>query len=393
MSSSKTANSKKTKETKETKEPKESKETKTTKETKTSKTTKEKEEVEETNTETMDSHSIWYGRLKKNPIEAKFFKEFLTDLSKRFLDEDEDGFNNILNCYWGKPVEELDELIKSQNKREKKVKDKFTPENLVKPTNAKNLFTKDFVIECKSKDIKFSLKGLSDAWNALTESQKNKYIKAATKEKEEYLKQYELSKSEAIKNGSLSADKPKGPTTAFFRYLADNREIIKQKLIDAGETEDLNTKVPVKAGELWKVLSAKIKEPYELAYKTEKDKYNVLLEDWKQKETSRLKKLDGKAADVKVEESGDKNNTTEADETTEVVEKVSKSKSKKAAIVEEPEAEAKVVKPVKAKSEKAEKAEKPEKVKKEVAKKEVSKKESAKRVNLLEEDDEEDDDE
>jgi hypothetical protein len=358
MSSTKTANSKKTKETKETKEPKETKETKVT---------------EETNTETMENHSIWYGRLKKNPNDAKFFKEFLTDLSKRFLEED--GFNDILSCYWGKPIEELEELIKSQNKREKKVKDKFTPENVVKPKNAKNLFTKDFVIECKTKEIKFTLKGLSDAWNALTETQKNKYIKAAEKEKQEYLKQYELSKNEAIKNGSLSADKPKGPITAFFRYLAQNRESIKQKLIDAGETEDLNTKVPSKAGELWKTLPAKVKEPYELAYKTEKDKYTVLLEEWKLKETSRLKKLDGKTEDIKVEESGDKSSTSTEVETPEpVVEKASKTKSKKSASVETPAAEVE-------KGTKSAKAEKAKKVEKVVAKK----------VTLTE--DEEDDDE
>ena len=365
MSSSKTTAPKKTKETKETKEPKVTKETKETKVT------------EETNTETMENHSIWYGRLKKNPSDAKFFKEFLTDLAKRFLEED--GFNDILSCYWGKTIAELDELIKSQNKREKKVKDKFTPENLVKPTNAKNLFTRDFVTECKTKEIKFTLKGLSEAWNALTETQKSKYIKAAGKEKEEYLKKYELSKSEAIKNGSLSADKPKGPTTPFFRYLAENREKIKQQLIDAGETEDLNTKVPSKAGELWKVLPAKVKTPFELSYKAEKEKYDVLLEEWKQKETSRLKKLDGKTDDVKVEESGDKNTASSEVETPEpVVEKATKSKSKKATSDETPVVE--VEKPVKAKAEKAEKATKAKKVEKVVAKK----------VNLTEDEDEDD---
>jgi hypothetical protein len=354
MSSTKTANSKKTKETK---EPKVTKETKVT---------------EETNTETMENHSIWYGRLKKNPSDAKFFKEFLTDLSERFLEED--GFNDILKCYWGKPIEELEELIKSQNKREKKVKDKFTPENVAKPKNAKNLYTKDFVIECKNKEIKFTLKGLSDAWNSLTETQKNKYIKAAEKEKQEYLKQYELSKNEAIKNGSLSADKPKGPTTAFFRYLAENRESIKQILIDDGESEDLNTKVPSKAGELWKSLPTKEKEPFELAYKTEKDKYTVLLEEWKLKETSRLKKLDGKTEDVKVEESGDKNTASTEVETPEpVVEKASKSKSKKAVPVETTAQEVE-------KAPKGEKAPKAKKVEKVVAKK----------VNLTEDEDEDD---
>ena len=382
MSSTKTTSSKKTKEIKESKEPKETKTPKTTKEI------EETEETEETNTETMENHSIWYGRLKKNPIEANFFKEFLTDLNKEFI-EDEEVFNSILKCYWGKSIEELDTLIKSQNKREKKLKEKFTPENLIKPTNAKNLFTKDFVIECKTKDIKFSLKGLSDAWKALTETKKNKYIKAAQKEKDEYLKQYELSKNEAIKNGSLSADKPKGPTTGFFRYLAENREKTKQQLIDAGETEDLNTKVPSKAAEVWNSLPEKVKAPYELAYKAEKEKYTVLLEEWKQKETSRLKKLDGKAEDIKVEESGDKNTASTEVEVSEasepVVEKAAKSKSKKAAAaVETPAPEPE--KPVKAKAEKAEKSEKAEKAPKTKKVEKVV----AKKVNLTEDEDEDD---
>ena len=377
MSSTKTANTKKTKETKETKE---TKDPKVTKETKGTKETKETKVTEENNTETMENHSIWYGRLKKSPSDAKFFREFLTDLGKRFIEED--GFNDILSCYWGKTIEELDELIRSQNKREKKVKDKFTPENLVKPTNAKNLFTKDFVIECKNKEIKFSLKGLSDAWNALTETQKNKYIKAAAKEKQDYLEKYELSKNEAIKNGSLSADKPKGPTTGFFRYLAENRASIKQKLIDDGETEDLNTKVPSKAAEVWNALPANVKAPFELAYKAEKEKYDVLLEEWKQKETSRLKKLDGKSVDVKVEESGEKTTKPSEVEIPEAtVEKAAKSsaKSKKAATVETVPAE---------KETKAVKTEKSEKTTKAVPKK--TEKVVAKKVNLTEDEDEDD---
>jgi len=341
--------------------------------TKTS-SSKEIEEIKDTNTENMDNHSIWYGRLKKNPKDAKLFKELLTDLSKRFLDED--GFNDILHCYWGKSIEELDDLIKSQNKREKKVNDKFTPENVAKPTNAKNLFTKDFVIECKTKANKFTLKGLSDAWNNLNETKKNTYIKAAEKEKTDYLEKYELAKRDAINNGSLAADKPKGPTTAFFRYLSDERESIKQMLLDDGETEDLNKKIPSKAGELWKVLPVKDKNEYELAYKTEKEKYSVLLEEWKSKETSRLKKLDGKTEDIKVEESGDKSATAGEVESIEPVpEKVSKAKTKKSSSVktevdtEDPQV--KVEKTVKVKAEKAKKTEK--------------------KVNLTEDEDEDDD--
>ena len=330
--------------------------------------------------EDMETHSIWYGRFKSNPVESKFFKEFMTELGKTFIDED--GVKEIYSHYWGKSERELDDLIRLQCKREKKVKEKFTPDNLSKPKNAYNLYCTHYATVCTEKKEKFTLSNASTSWKNLSEKEKEKFIKEALKQKEEYDTKYKSMKSDAIKNGSLSADKPKGPITAFFRYLDENREKIKAKLIKDGETEKLNTKITSEAGKLWKELSAKAKEPYEKAYSEEKEKYKLLLEEWKDKETSRLKKLDGKSDNIKVEESGDKS-SAEVEMSEPVSEKVSKSKSKtkKTSSSEtsdqKVEVEVEEEKPVKAKAEKAPKAKKAEKV-------------VAKKVNLTEDEDEDD---
>ena len=400
MSTKSKSNTKKTEVVEVAEVPKVSKEAKVAKGAKVAEVPKVDEGVED-----METHSIWYGRFKSNPIEAKFFKEFMIELGNIFIDEA--GVKQIYSHYWGKSEQELDDLIKLQNKREKKVKEKFTPDNLNKAKNAYNLYCTHYASICAEKEEKFTLSNASTSWKNLGDKEKEKFNKEALKQKEEYDAKYKSMKLEAIKNGSLSADKPKGPITAFFRYLDENRENIEAKLVKAGETEKLNTKITSEAGKLWKELSDKAKEPYEKAYNEEKEKYKVLLEDWKNKETSRLKKLDGKSEDIKVEESGDKA-STEAEESEPVIEKVSKSKpkTKKPASVEtsDQEDEVPVKEKVEKKSEKAEKATKTEKAEKttkvekteKVEKAEKSKKVEkvvAKKVNLIEEEDEDEDEE
>ena len=78
----------------------------------------------------METHSIWNGRFKRSPEDAKFFRDFLTDLSNEFIDQE--GFEAILKHYWGDSIENLNKLITKQNKREKKVKETFKPEGIVK---------------------------------------------------------------------------------------------------------------------------------------------------------------------------------------------------------------------------------------------------------------------
>jgi hypothetical protein len=288
--------------------------------------------------EEMETHSIWYGRLKTNPIEAKFFKEFLIDFKVGFkLDESE--YESILNHYWGKSIEDLEKLIKTQNKREKKVKETFKPEGLKKPKSAYNLYCKYYATECKSKEIKFELKNASSTWNELSDVKKQKYINDALTQKNDYNSQYENLKADAIKNGDISAVKPKSPVTAYFRYLNDKRSEIKDKLMKKGdgETEKLNIKIVTEAGKMWRELSDEDKEPYETIYQEEKEKYNVELEKWKVIETSRLKKLAGEDEDIKIDESIGKTDDNksnqeqdlEIDEETIIEETTTKKSSKK----------------------------------------------------------------
>ena len=317
--------------------------------TKTSKKEKTIKKTEETDTEhssdEMETHSIWNGRFKRSPENAKFFRDFLTDLNNEFIDQE--GFEAILKHYWGDSIENLNKLITKQNKREKKVKETFKPEGLSKPKSAYNLYCKYYAKECKEKEVKFELKNASSSWNELSDEKKEPYNKEASKQKEEYKTNYETLKTDAVKNGDIASEKPKGPTTAYFHFVSDKRSEIKEKLIKEGETTKLNTKVTVEAGKMWKKLSAEEKEPYETIYREEKEKYKEVFEKWNSIELSRLKKLAGEAEEVQINEitgtdkdegveevKADTDHQTETETETEtepeeVKEKVKSSKSKK----------------------------------------------------------------
>jgi len=313
--------------------------------TKTSKKEKTIKKTEETDTEhssdEMETHSIWNGRFKRSPEDAKFFRDFLTDLNNEFIDEE--GFEAILKHYWGDSIENLNKLITKQNKREKKVKETFKPEGLEKPKSAYNLYCKDYAKKCKEEKVKFELKNASSSWNELSDKKKEPYIKEASKQKEEYKTNYETLKTDAVKNGNIASEKPKGPTTAYFHFVSDKRSEIKEKLMKEGETTKLNTKVTVEAGKMWKELSAEEKEPYETIYREEKEKYKEVFEKWNSIEMSRLKKLAGEAEEVQINETSGTDKVEKPEEETEtetepepqlqdedeVEEQVKSSKSKK----------------------------------------------------------------
>ena len=308
--------------------------------TKTSKKEKTIKKTEETDTEhssdEMETHSIWNGRFKRSPEDAKFFRDLLTDLNNEFIDQE--GFEAILKHYWGDSIENLNKLITKQNKREKKVKETFKPSGLSKPKSAYNLYCKYYAKECKEKKIKFELKNASSSWKELSDDKKEPYNKEAYKQKEEYKINYETLKTDAVKNGDIASEKPKGPTTAYFHFVSDKRSEIKEKLMKEGETTKLNTKVTVEAGKMWKKLSDEEKEPYETIYREEKEKYKEVFEKWNSIEMSRLKKLSGEAEEVQINETTgtDKEEVEELKEDNEpqtepeeVKEKVKSSKSKK----------------------------------------------------------------
>ena len=125
--------------------------------------TKEKEV--ESEYEEMEDHSVLSGRIKSNADNAKFYKEILNNLEPIM---DSDGIKAFNNLIWGNTMEELDTVIKTQNKREKKSKSKFTPVGLNKPKSAYDLYCKDFAIQCKEKNEKYKMTNAGSAWSSLS---------------------------------------------------------------------------------------------------------------------------------------------------------------------------------------------------------------------------------
>ena len=284
--------SKQTKDTK-TKEPKEPKET--------------KEPVTSTSDmEEQDQHSLWNGRLKRNPSEAKTVRDIINLLHQHIVDDD--GATEILKLVWGESQEVLDSLITKSNKREKKKVATFQSEGLKKPLTANHLFGKHFKVECDKNGTKFSLKDSSAAWQKLSEKEKNKFKKQAADDKAKYTAEYLKLRSSAIKNGEFPEDKPKRPATAFFQYLAEVRPSLTKKHANDEDRKAANAQITTDASAMWNALPDNEKAKYNLAYRKAKVESDEKMEQWTARETSRLKKLGGgeasNAEEVNIESTG-----------------------------------------------------------------------------------------
>ena len=286
------ASSKQTKNTttKETKEPKEIK-----------KEVTEPEPVESTSDmEEQDIHSLRNGIYKSNPNKAENFRDTLDLLHKHIVDDD--GYYAILKLVWGESREALDSLITKANKREKKKVATFQPKGYKKPSNCKNLFDKQFKIDCDKKGIKFSLTDCAAAWQKLSEKEKNKFKKQAADDKAKYTAEYLKLRTSAITNGQFPEDKPKRPATAFFQYLAEVRPSLVKKHANDKDRKTANAQIPTDASAMWNALSDSEKEKYNLAYRKAKVESDEKMEQWNARETSRLKKLGGGGETANTEE-------------------------------------------------------------------------------------------
>jgi len=281
------ASSKQTKNT----TPKENKKTKETKETKDKVVESSASDMED-----QDQHSLWNGRLKRNPDEAKTVRDFIKLLHQHIVDDD--GATEILKLVWGETQEALDSLITKANKRDKKKKDIYVAEGLKKPLTSNHLFGKHFKVECDKNGTKFSLKDSSAAWQKLSEKEKNKFKKQAADDKAKYTAEYLKLRSEAIKNGDFPEDKPKRPTTAFFQFLAEVRPKLTKKHANDENRKNANAQITTEASTMWNALSDNEKEKYNLAYRKAKVESDAKMEAWTARETSRRKKLGGEASNV-----------------------------------------------------------------------------------------------
>ena len=229
---------------------------------------------------------IWNCRLKSNSKEAKFYLEFIDALGSRF-----DGMpiDDIMQTFFGESRDILEKSIKKANKRQKKAVLKFNPEGLKKPSNPNILFQRDFKAKCEAKNIKYEQKSCLAAYKALSEKDKQKYIDESTRLKAEYKVEYERLRAAAIKSGAFPADKPKKPMTAYFRYLQEVREELKEKYADDEDRKGVNKKIAKDCADMWKNLSEEEKQTYEAEYRQEKEEYEQTLKNWEANETSRRK--------------------------------------------------------------------------------------------------------
>ena len=273
--------------------------------------TKEPKEIKEPVTSTsdmeeQDQHSLWNGRLKRNPSEAKTVRDIINLLHQHIVDDD--GATEILKLVWGESQEVLHSLITKSNKREKKKVATFQSEGLKKPLTANHLFGKHFKLECDKNGTKFSLKDSSAAWQKLSDKEKNKFKKQAADDKAKYTAEYLKLRSSAINNGEFPEDKPKRPATAFFQYLAEVRPSLTKKHANDEDRKAANAQITTDASAMWNALSDNEKAKYNLAYRKAKVESDEKMEQWTARETSRLKKLGGgeasNAEEVNIESTG-----------------------------------------------------------------------------------------
>jgi hypothetical protein len=254
-----------------------------------------------------DVHSIWNGRFKANPKEAKFFLEIIDKLAARF--DFEDAMSEIIQFFWGESRDVLDKLIKQSNKREKKKETLFVPKDLKKPSNASILFGKDYKKQCDSKGVKFNQKDKIEAWKKLSDKEKAKYQKQVEEAMKVYEAEYAKQRSEAIKSGEFPEDKPKKPNSSYFLFMAEMRPKLIEKYKDLKDKKEANQKVMTESAEMWNALAPEKKVKYENEYKKAKVEYDVKLEEWNTNESNRRNKQEGKGVNVKIETNGKKNTT------------------------------------------------------------------------------------
>ena len=273
---------------------------KTSKTSKTSKIVSKSDPESDVEMDKQDKHSIFNGDIKKEPKVAKFFLKLINGLNDDLLDKD--SVELILSYALGESIESLEKLVKDNDTKTKKENKKketvFEAVGLTKPSKAIDIFGEKFYADAKEKGIKFSkennpLTCRTNAWNELSDKEKDKYQKQSLKEKEAYTLAYEKQKAEAIKNGLFQVDEIKGPCTPYFQFLAE----VRPKLA----TKFTGKEVNVEASKMWKLLSDKDKEKYTNAYKTEKAEYDIKKAEWVENEKQRVEKQSGKPADVKIE--------------------------------------------------------------------------------------------
>ncbi|KAK3699887.1 hypothetical protein QZH41_016546, partial [Actinostola sp. cb2023] len=144
-----------------------------------------------------------------------------------------------------------------------------------RPLSAYLYFTKDFRAERAAEGLDNSrvnevAKLAGAKWRGMTDDDKKQYQAKAAVDKERYQR-------ETGKNVTKDSDKPKRNATAYFIFLSEFRKQMANTKLTEGQ------KIPSLAGEKWRSMTEKDKEPYLKIEAKEKIKYEEAMKEYKKK--------------------------------------------------------------------------------------------------------------
>lgn len=177
---------------------------------------------------------------------------------------------------------------KGASKKAKPAKDPNAPK---RPLSAYFIFLNDFRAKTKKenpdlvKNVKEFGKAAGEEWRSLSDSDKEPYMEKNAELKEEYeeaMKHYKppkgFSKSGKGSKKAKDPNAPKKPMTAFFLFMGENRQRVKEEDPDLSHTQ-----VAKQLGEEWQNLDADEKADFE-------GRYQTALAKWKKEKAAYDKK-------------------------------------------------------------------------------------------------------
>jgi len=167
-------------------------------------------------------------------------------------------------------------------KKSKKVAKKGNENKIKRPLSAYLYFTKEFRAERAAKGLDNSkvnevAKLAGERWRSMNDVDKKPFLEKAGVDKERYQK-------ETGKNVTKDSDKPKRNPTAYFIFLSDFRKKMANEKLPEGQ------KIPSLAGEKWRSMSDKEKEPYLKEEAKEKAKYEEAMKEYRKKDGGKVEK-------------------------------------------------------------------------------------------------------
>eukprot|EP00286_Rhodomonas_abbreviata_P006271 CAMPEP_0181336782 /NCGR_PEP_ID=MMETSP1101-20121128/27623_1 /TAXON_ID=46948 /ORGANISM="Rhodomonas abbreviata, Strain Caron Lab Isolate" /LENGTH=311 /DNA_ID=CAMNT_0023447141 /DNA_START=82 /DNA_END=1017 /DNA_ORIENTATION=- len=158
-----------------------------------------------------------------------------------------------------KEIKKVTKKQKTSEPKAKATKEDDDDMKIKKPPSAFILFCNAFRDEERAKNKEATLGAIQQAlgarWKALSEEDKNGWNQKAEKAKVEHVEKFGLSESE--KKKQAKAEKPRGPRSSYFIFMAEKRtEVVEQNPSLAPK------EVATKLGLMWKDLTAEEKAVY-----------------------------------------------------------------------------------------------------------------------------------